>query len=313
MDDFHLIAALKYLGPIFSTLKTILHECVGVEINLSKSSLNVLQASTIANPRNALTLTYEQCPILAELPLVTEGFICVGTPIGPLPYIRNFMTKRLTELKAEFQNLLSYPYPHDFMLFVRYCCNLKIAHLLRHLGPQILDYAERFDAIIDNLNDEYYDLRLQSQALISLYDIPDNLPSLSEAQIAQLATVQIRSLPSDGGIDILPMREVAIPAFYAAHLRHFRKLLQEGVPGPYLRDNDSSSLFSESFFQAQAAFELRKAVPVKAETDIHPPFIIPEMVCPHFCLFQEADVASAVTGVPKILPKVTNQKYLTQW
>jgi hypothetical protein len=37
------------------------------------------------------------------------------------------------------------------------------------------------------------------------------------------------------------------------------------------------------------------------------------MLCPHFCLFQEADVASAVAGVPKILPKVTNQKYLTQW
>jgi hypothetical protein len=37
------------------------------------------------------------------------------------------------------------------------------------------------------------------------------------------------------------------------------------------------------------------------------------MVCPHLCLFQEADVASAVAGVPKILPKVTNQTYLTQW
>ena len=139
MDDFHLIAALKYLGPIFSTLKTILHECVGVEINLSKSSLNVLQASTIANPRNALTLTYEQCPILAELPLVTEGFICVGTPIGPLPYIRQFMTKRLTELKAEFQNLLSYPYPHDFKLFVRYCCNLKITQMASASTPGTTD------------------------------------------------------------------------------------------------------------------------------------------------------------------------------
>ena len=139
------------------------------------------------------------------------------------------------------------------MLFVRYCCNLKIAHLLRHLGPQILDSAQRFDAIIDQLNDEYYDLRLQSQALISLHDIPANLPSLSEAHLAQLARVQIRSLPSDGGIDILLMREVAIPAFYAAHLRHFRKLLQEGVPGPYLspllQDNTSSSLFSKSFFR----------------------------------------------------------------
>jgi hypothetical protein len=108
------------------------------------------------------------------------------------------MTKRLTELKAEFQNLLSYPYPHDFMLFVRYCCNLKLAHLLRHLGPQILDYAERFDAIIDQLNDEYYDLHLQSQALISLHDIPVNLPSLSEAQIAQIARVQIRKGTAEG-------------------------------------------------------------------------------------------------------------------
>jgi hypothetical protein len=200
------------------------------------------------------------------------------------------------------------------LLFVRYCCNLKIAHLLRHLGPQILDYAQRFDAIIDQLNDDYYDLRLQSQALISLQDIPANLPSLSEAQMAQLARVQIRSLPSDGGLDLLPMREVAIPAFYAAHLRHFRKLLLEGVSGPYLSPllqvNTSSSLFSESFYQAQAAFELRKAVPVKAETDTYPPFIIPEMVCPHLCQFQEADVASAVAGVPKYCQKLLTKSIL---
>ncbi len=222
------------------------------------------------------------------------------------------MAERLTALKAEFRNLLSYPYPHDFMLFVRHCCNLKITHLLRHLGPQISDYAQRFDAIIDQLNDDYYDLRLQSQASISLHDIPANLPSLSEAQMEQTARVQLRSLPSDGGLDLLPTRLVAIPAFYAAHLCHFRQLLKEGVPelylSPLLHHTASSSLLSESFHQAQAAFELRKAVPVIAETDIHPPFIIPEMVCPHLCLFQEADVASAVAGVPKILPKVTNKK-----
>jgi hypothetical protein len=128
-----------------------------------------------------------------------------------------------------------------------------------------LDCAQRFqvNAIIDQLNDDYYDLqvRLQSQALISLHDIPANLPSLSEAQMAQLARVQIRSLSSDGGLDLLSMREVAIPAFYAAHLRHFRKLLQEGVSEPYLSPlfqlNTSSSPFSESLYQAQAAFELQ--------------------------------------------------------
>jgi hypothetical protein len=187
MDDFHPIAALKYLGPIFSTLRAILLNCVGVETNLSKSSLNVFQASTIANPRNGMTLAYEQCPILAELPLVTEGFICVGTPVGSLTYIRNFMAERLTELKDEFQNLLSYPYPHDFMLFMRYCCILKIAHLLRHLGPQILDYAQRFYAIIDQLTKDYYDLRLQSQASISVrHRCPCALPFSSPSTHCQL-------------------------------------------------------------------------------------------------------------------------------
>jgi hypothetical protein len=34
MDVFHLIAALKYLGPISSTLHAIPLDCVGVEINL---------------------------------------------------------------------------------------------------------------------------------------------------------------------------------------------------------------------------------------------------------------------------------------
>ncbi len=56
-----------------------------------------------------MTLVYEIYPILAELPLITEGFICVGTPVGPLPYIRNFMAELLTALKDEFQNLLPYP------------------------------------------------------------------------------------------------------------------------------------------------------------------------------------------------------------
>ena len=33
MDDFHLLGALRYLGPIFCTLSAILSDCVGVKIN----------------------------------------------------------------------------------------------------------------------------------------------------------------------------------------------------------------------------------------------------------------------------------------
>ncbi len=72
---------------MFNTVLAILLDCVGVEINLSKSSLNVLQAATVANSRTHMRLVYEQSLILAEIPLVTEGFICVGTPVGPLPFI----------------------------------------------------------------------------------------------------------------------------------------------------------------------------------------------------------------------------------
>ena len=40
----------------------------------------------------------------------------------------------------------------------------------------------------------------------------------------------------------------------------------------------------------------RDAVPVRADTDIHPPLRIPDMILPHLNLFQEIDVTSAVVG-----------------
>jgi hypothetical protein len=144
------------------------------------------------------------------------------------------MAERLTTLTDEFQKLLRHPFTQDFLQFMRYCCNQKIMHLLRHLEPQILDSAQRFDYIIDQLTDDYYDLSLQSQALFLMQDIESNLPSLSGAHMAQLAQVQLCSLPKDGELDLLSMRATAIPAFYAAHLLHLSQLLQEGVPGPYL-------------------------------------------------------------------------------
>jgi hypothetical protein len=52
-----------------------------------------------------MQLAYEKCPILAELPLVTEGFICMVIPVGPLPFIRNFMAECLTTLQAESSSL----------------------------------------------------------------------------------------------------------------------------------------------------------------------------------------------------------------
>ena len=86
-------------------------------------------------------MVYDECPILADLPLSTEGFVCVGAPVGHESFIHKLMEERLVTLQDEFNNLLPYPYPHDFLLFVRYCCNQKIVHLLRHFGPQILTFS----------------------------------------------------------------------------------------------------------------------------------------------------------------------------
>ncbi len=133
-------------------------------------------------------------------------------------------------------------------------------HLLRHLAPHILANAERFDKVIDQLRDACYDLRFDPLAPVSIQDIPSNLPSLSAQHMACRARVQLRSLAIDGGVDLPAMRDIAIPAFYAAHIRHLRQLLQEGTSGPYLLDADSSNqstgLFSGAFYQAESALIL---------------------------------------------------------
>ena len=135
--------------------------------------------------------------------------------------------------------------------------------------------------------------------------------------MSQLARVQLHSLPTDGGLDLLAMGDVAIPAYYTAHLRYFRQLLQEGEHGPFLPPvitrNLSTSLFSTSFHQAQAALESREAVLVHSEGEIHPPLIFPDMILPHHSIFQANDVASGAKGMAKLLTKTTNQKYLAKW
>ncbi len=92
--------------------------------------------------------------------------------------------------------------------------------------------------------------------------------------MVQLAQVQLRSLSADGGLDFPPMSDVANPALYAAHIRHFRQLLHESVQGPFLPTNlyltESSCLFSAPFEQAQNAFLPLEAVFVCADSDVHP-------------------------------------------
>ena len=60
-------------------------------------------------------------------------------------------------------------------------------HLLRHLGPQILDFARQFDLIFEKLMDSYFDLHIHPELPWDLSDIPLNLDSLTVDHMAQLA------------------------------------------------------------------------------------------------------------------------------
>ncbi len=69
------------MGPMLSTSAAILFDCAGVEMNLPKCYLNVLQAATIVDQKAAMHLVYDECQNLANVALAT-GFICVGTLVG---------------------------------------------------------------------------------------------------------------------------------------------------------------------------------------------------------------------------------------
>ncbi len=307
MDDFYTVALFKYLGPIFQVLSDILLDCAGIKINIPKCSLNVIQAATIANPSTAMQFIYDQSPVLAAFILQTECFECLGAPIGTQSFIDSFMQTKLASLQQKFQLLLPYQYPKDFHKFLWYCCDQKILHLLRLVGPRIVDHTQQFDHIIDQLASSYFDLRFPPNISSSLGDISSDLPSLSEDNMVQLARVQLRSLPQDGGLDLLAMSDAVFPAFYAAHCRHFSQHLKESVRGPFLSPvssgQSSSSLFSAAFFQTQEAFQLRDAIVIRSETDIPSDFTSTGIVLPHLNLFQHADVDTAVAPVSKFLAK----------
>ena len=47
MDDFQILGPMRLLGPVLQTLSDILRDCLGVSLNLFKSSLIVLQAASL--------------------------------------------------------------------------------------------------------------------------------------------------------------------------------------------------------------------------------------------------------------------------
>ena len=72
-------------------------------------------------------------------------FLVVGAPVAHLQFVRNFTAESLATLHDEFQNLLSYPRPHDFLAIL---LQLGYHAPASTLGTNFLDCAHGLDVII---------------------------------------------------------------------------------------------------------------------------------------------------------------------
>ena len=307
-DDLHFTGTAHAVGPILSRFVDILRDCLQLSVNLSKSAVLVLQAHSAPPPLLSLDLAV---PDLANLPLHTEGFVSVGVPIGHLSYLDKFMATLLADLNTEFQQLLQHPYPHDFLLLFKYCCNQKLMYLLRIIGPHIRLYSQQFDHMMDMLFGQYFNINLSAPA--QLDSIPLNSNALTHQHAMQLARIQLRSLPSDGGMNYLAMLDATTSAYTAAHVRHMQKLVTEAVSGPYiLPPSASTCLFSDPFRNTYADLTARGAPFLRTDVDL-PYQPQGQMYLPDLALFEAVDTATALLPAPKLCTAATRQKTLTSW
>ena len=127
MDDLTLLGPARQVGPLFVTLQDILRDCLHLDLNTTKTKLVILHALHVPDLTVAMLPIYAKCPELRYLPVVTEGFVCAGVPIGHPGFIDATLQQTITNLDAEFQKLLPFPYPQEFLLLLRLrkCCNQR--------------------------------------------------------------------------------------------------------------------------------------------------------------------------------------------
>ena len=222
------------------------------------------------------------------------------------------MQDLLGTMRQEFQMLLDYPYAQEFFLLLYYCCNHKIMHLLRSIGPHIMLYAQCFDEHISQTFAQYYDIDFNTP--FQIQHLPLDGTPLTDLHLIALARHQLRCSADLGGLRLVSMEEVAMPAFLVARLKHFRQLAEEGVRGPYLMDclTASTSLFTEPLRKAYSAVLQRGAVAIHSDQDQHR-YDAAGMFLPDTVIYHDPDPATATRAVAKTLSSVINQNHLSKW
>ena len=255
-DDLTILGPLHVTTPFVMDLRLILKELLQAEVNIAKSSLILLQLHHEPNPLCWIRALLDQLPALAELPLKTAGAIFVGFPIGHSQFITDFLQTAVGRTDADTKKLLQFPYAQVFLQLIKHCIAPRIDHLLRGVSPHdTMSAAESFDNNLEQNIAAYFDLDLRTNVQVA--DINPNSP-LGGPEYIALAKHQLRE---QEGLNLHSAAQTAVPAFYAATLRHLVKIASNRSDNTsLLLHNESSGLLSRPFQQAAQQLEARGAI-----------------------------------------------------
>ena len=313
VDDLDLLGKISDCVIIYFELKALFKDLFGTDLNMQKSSLLALQMHTVIDPTSTLEPLYVQLPELRNIPVVTQGTVVVGVPIGTNDYIRDTVQQTLASCEQEFQKLICFPYANCFMLLLRYCCNQKLMYLMRNVSPEImLPHATNFDGMIEQMFAQYFNLNLTTTAVLQ-----DIVPGsrLDSQQIIQLAKFQLRDSEERGGLALSSMASTTIPAFTAASFCHLLSTAPLLPPAQtFLMRNASADLFTNPFLYAHTQMvglgaTVHTVDPRKEQDEVSSQ----ALAIPDIQLFFNSNPAAALQPITKTATKVTKQKIIAQW
>ena len=104
IDDLNILGTIQDVTVIDFELKLRFKDFFGVELNLRKSSLLVLQMHTVVDPATKFDPVYQQFPDLRSIPLVTAGTVVVGVPLGTQQFVKAQCRNVWTSVRRNLTN-----------------------------------------------------------------------------------------------------------------------------------------------------------------------------------------------------------------
>uniref|UniRef100_A0A7S0MI74 Uncharacterized protein n=1 Tax=Cryptomonas curvata TaxID=233186 RepID=A0A7S0MI74_9CRYP len=317
IDDISLMGDARDIGPLFLDVREVFKATCGMDLKLKKCSLLILQMHTILDPEQLLVSFYEQVPQLCCLPLVTQGTVVVGVPIGTPQFIHQTIRKIIADCAADLAKLIPFPHGTFFLLILRYSSNQKLMYWMRTVSPDfMMEHALRFDQLVEDTFAEYFDANMA--AVIPLENIIPGMP-LTYPQTIQLAKHQLRDSEDKGGLGLTSMAKITIPAYYAASIGHLLNAATNAShQHPLLSKSPSAGLFTDPIIYAHAQMMATGATLLMVDPKPLAPNADPAsrpagLHLPDLDLFWNLNPQSAIPPLRKTLLAAARQHTLSKW